>query len=248
MRNRAGMSLTDDLVRKSLRVEIDPGPERNATPINDIEVEHLSHRLLLECGDKPLWVFAYGSLIWKPDFDAVDSRLAAAYGWHRSLCLEMKRRRGSRTQPGLMMALDRGGRCNGVIFRLADDNRLDQIRRMVRREVGSLEDARTIRWLTVQTSEGPVRALTFWVGPRGVRVRRKLPLGVVAGILARACGHMGSCAEYLHLTVKHLEERGIRDRNLWHLQKLVAAELRTIHTLAPRHDSSLNNSDFSNGG
>jgi len=229
MQSRAEMSLTDDLVAQSLRIEIDPGPDRNRIPITDAEVECLSLRLLAECGDRPLWIFAYGSLIWKPDFDAVESRLGTAHGWHRSFCLEMRRWRGSRTQPGLMMALDRGGRCNGVVFRLADDDRLGQIRRMVRREIGALEDARTIRWLTVQTQQGPMRALVFWVGPKGERVRRKLPLDVVARVLARACGHMGSCAEYLYLTVKHLEERGIRDRNLWLLQKLVAAELKSIH-------------------
>jgi cation transport protein ChaC len=231
MYSRAKMSLTDDLVARSFRVEVDPGPERNRTPISDGEVESLCHRLLSECGDQPLWVFAYGSLIWKPDFDAVESRLGTAHGWHRSFCLEMKRWRGSRMQPGLMMALDRGGRCNGVVFRLADNDRLGQIRRMVRREVGTLEDARTIRWLSVKTPHGVTRALVFWAGPTGERVRRKLPLDVVARVLARACGHMGSCAEYLYLTVKHLEEHGIRDRNLWRLQKLVASELRAIHGL-----------------
>jgi cation transport protein ChaC len=52
---------------------------------------------------------------------------------------------------------------------------------------------------------------------------------------------MGSCAEYLYLTVKHLEERGIRDRNLWQLQKLVACEIRVIHKLdgaKPEHPVS----------
>ncbi|KAA1177061.1 hypothetical protein FP026_26245 [Rhizobium tropici] len=59
----------------------------------------------------------------------------------------------------------------------------------------------------------------------------KLPLEAVASILARACRARGSCAEYLYLTVKHLEAWGIRDLNLWKLQKLVAGELRAIHKL-----------------
>lgn len=226
------MSLTADLVSRSVRPEVDPGPEPHRKPLTDDEVEALARRIFAECADGPLWVFAYGSLIWKPDFDAVEACRDTASGWHRSFCLEMTRWRGSRTQPGLMMALERGGRCNGVAFKLSDEDRIGQIRRMIRREIGTLEDVSTIRWLPVQTVQGRVRALVFWAGPTGDRVSRKLPLEAVAGVLARACGHIGSCAEYLYLTVKHLDEHGIRDRNLWRLQRLVAVELKVIHGLS----------------
>ncbi|TIT47693.1 MAG: gamma-glutamylcyclotransferase, partial [Mesorhizobium sp.] len=59
------------------------------------------------------------------------------------------------------------------------------------------------------------------------------PLENVARVLARACGHVGSGAEYLYNTVSHLEAFGIRDRNLWRLQELVAKEIRSIHGRAP---------------
>ncbi|EJT02082.1 ChaC family protein (plasmid) [Rhizobium sp. CCGE 510] len=229
MHGAAGMALTDELVSLSLRPELDPGPEPQRTQLTDAELEIFARRLLHESDGAPLWVFAYGSLIWKPDFDAVEWQRGAARGWHRSFCLKMTRWRGTRAQPGLMMALDRGGRCNGILFKLADDDRLGQIRRLIRREVGTIEDAATVRWIPVETAHGFVRALVFWAGPKGERVSRRLPLEVVAHVLARACGHMGSCAEYLYLTVKHSEERGIRDRNLWRLQELVAAELLSIH-------------------
>jgi cation transport protein ChaC len=223
------MALTDEMVSLSFREEADPGPEPHRIPLRDDELEMLAQRLLRESEGVALWVFAYGSLIWKPDFDAIESRHATARGWHRSFCLKMTRWRGTKAQPGLMMALDRGGTCNGIVFRLTDDDRLAQFRRMIRREVGTLADAATMRWIHVETPQGSVRALVFWAGPKGERIARKLPLEAVAGVLARACGHMGSCAEYLYLTVKHLEERGIRDRNLWQLQKLVAQEITDIH-------------------
>nr|WP_064836503.1 gamma-glutamylcyclotransferase [Rhizobium phaseoli] len=231
MLGATSMALTDELVSLSLRPELDPGPEPHRTPLTEMEVETFARRLLQESAGAPLWIFAYGSLIWKPDFDAVEWQRGAARGWHRSFCLKMTRWRGSRAQPGLMMALDRGGRCNGILYKLADDDRLGQIRRLIRREVGTIEDAATVRWIPVETAHGLVRALVFWAGPKGERVSRRLPLETVARVLARACGHMGSCAEYLYLTVKHLEERGIRDRNLWRLQELVAAELQSIHGL-----------------
>jgi cation transport protein ChaC len=83
--------------------------------------------------------------------------------------------------------------------------------------------------MPTMTADGPVHALGFWVGPTGDGVSRKLELDKVAEILARACGYAGSCAEYLYNTVSHLEEFGIRDRNLWKLQKLVADEIRSIN-------------------
>lgn len=227
--SRSRMDLTDDLVALSLREEIDPGPDPLRIPITDDELEELAARLCRESQGEALWVFAYGSLIWKPDFDAVESRVGSIKGWHRSFCLRMTRWRGSIKQPGLMLALKRGGYCKAVVFRLDDGDRLAQIRRMLRREIGTLKDAAAIRWIQVRTEHGAVRALVFWADPKGVHVTSKLPLETVGAILARACGHRGSCAEYLYLTVKHLEARGIRDSNLWKLQKLVASELRAMH-------------------
>lgn len=223
------MTLTEELVSLSIRAEVDRGPEPNRIPITDLDVQALSEKLYHESGDTPLWVFAYGSLIWKPDFNAVDWRYGGVKGWHRSFCLRLTRWRGTQSQPGLMLALRRGGSCNGIVFRLSEEDRLGQIQRMIRREISSISDASSIRWVSVDTPDGPVRALMFWAGPRGDRVLNGLPLESVASTLARACGHIGSCAEYLYLTVKHLEEKGIRDRNLWKLQELVAAEIATLY-------------------
>ena len=178
---------------------------------------------------RPIPIFAYGSLIWKPDFDAEDHCRASAYGWHRSFCLKMHRWRGSPQHMGLLMALERGGRCDGVIYRVRAEDRLDQIRRMLRREIRFRENRDMVRWIRVRTAEAPRRVMVFWAGPHGPRIVSRLPLEQVAGILAPACGPVGSCAEYLFNTVRHLEEFGIHDRNLWHLQKLVAAEIERLH-------------------
>lgn len=176
------------------------------------------------------WVFAYGSLIWKPDFDAEEHLRASAWGWHRSFCLKMHRWRGSPEQLGLMMALERGGRCEGVIYRVRAGDRLAQIRRMLHREIGYLENVAMVRWINVRTERGPLRVLVFWAGPKGERILGGLPLCDVAHILARACGPVGSCAEYLFNTVSHLQEFGIHDRNLWKLQEMVAREIHALKT------------------
>jgi cation transport protein ChaC len=227
------MALTPELVVLCRREEADPGPDPAYTALEEADYDQLADRLHEELGEDPLWLFAYGSLIWKPEFDYVERHRALLHGWHRSFCLHLTRWRGMPHQPGLMLALDSGGRCNGVAYRLLPERRREQIRRLVYREVGSHEDTYTVRWVNAHTPEGPVRALGFWIGPKGPRAVRRQPLEQVAHILARACGHGGSCAEYLYNTVSHLEAFGIRDRNLWRLQELVAEEIRALAGARP---------------
>jgi cation transport protein ChaC len=226
------MSLTPDLVALSKRDETEGSDPPGLTPIKDGERRAFIERLLSECDGHPLWVFAYGSLIWRPVFDPLERRRAAAPGWHRSFCLEMPFWRGTPERPGLMMALDHGGRCEGVALRSADHHKAETIGRLVSREIEYVEDLRSVRWINVGAPVGGLRALVFYAGPKGPGVSRKLPLELVAKRLAAACGTAGSCAEYLYHTVAHLEELGIRDRNLWRLQEMVAKELRDLHLRA----------------
>ncbi|AZO53956.1 MULTISPECIES: gamma-glutamylcyclotransferase [unclassified Mesorhizobium] len=223
------MSLTAELVALCHREEADPGPSGSWTQLSDEDFRDLSVRLSNEADAGPLWVFAYGSLIWKPAFESVERQRATAHGWHRSFCIDMVRWRGSVAQPGLMMALERGGRCDGVIYRLPEGEKTAQIERLLRREIDDHESVASVRWVPVRTAQGPLRALGFWVGVTGRGTSLGQPLETVARVLARACGHVGSGAEYLYNTVSHLEEFGIRDRNLWTLQQLVADEIRSIH-------------------
>lgn len=226
---RRQMSLTSDLVALTLRPEPDHGPEPGAVPLTEDELDQLALQYDAECGDDPLWLFAYGSLIWKPDFDAIGHLRATAFGWHRSFCLRMTRWRGSPQQHGLMMALAQGGRCDGVIYRLPDADRPAQLRRLMQREIRFRQNLGMARWIPVHTDGGKARALVFWAGPKGEQAARRVPLPQVAHVLARACGPAGSCAEYLFNTVQHLQEFGIHDRNLWQLQHLVAEEISALH-------------------
>lgn len=225
------MALTAELVKLCFREECDPGREPLWTALTDEDYTAIAQKLSDEAGSEPPWVFAYGSLIWKPGFESDARQRATAYGWHRAFTLKINRWRGSPVQPGLMMALSRGGRCDGMIYRMPEEDRLAQIERVLRREVDSHEMLASIRWLKVKTPEGEKKVLCFWVGHTERSTLPLLPLPEVAKILARACGHGGSGAEYLYNTVVHLEDFGIRDRNLWRLQKLVAAEIRSLHGL-----------------
>ena len=176
--------------------------------------------------DGDVWIFAYGSLIWNPGFAFVEQRTGILYGWHRSFCLGWDNWfRGNHEQPGLMLSLDRGGQCKGVLFRLPPDAVEENLVRLSERELRFRPSAHAPRWVNVATEAGRIRAIAFAIDRKGGRYVSGLPIEKIADVLACAVGHRGSMAEYLHNTVRHLEELGIRDRHLWRLQEMVAERI-----------------------
>jgi cation transport protein ChaC len=226
---RAPMALTEELVALVERLEPDPGPPPGMAEPTEAEFRARAEALLRAHQPEPLWLFAYGSLIWKPEADHLESVPAMAHGWHRRFCMRLTRWRGTREVPGLMMALDRGGACAGVAYRLPDADHLGQVVRLLYRETDGTPPTNVPRWIRVATPRGPITALAFVASPQGANYAGRLPLPAIASTLARAAGHWGSGASYLYNTVLNLEAHGIRDRNLWVLQEMVADEIRRRH-------------------
>ena len=222
------MALTTDLVASVACVVEDAGPSPGAIYLTDGEYDDIVRAMLAKAPVGDLWLFGYGSLLWKPGFEYAERRIANVQGWHRSFCIRVARFRGTRDLNGLMMALDRGGQCQGMIFRIPADQAEAVLHSLFRRELVVNPPGTPPRWLTAETEDGPIRALGFVMDRRSQFYSGKLPLEEVADVLAKAAGHWGTCAEYLHNTVAHLEELGIRDRNLWHLQELVAQRIKAM--------------------
>jgi cation transport protein ChaC len=225
-------SLTAELVALVERFEPDPGPEPGTTEHTEAEFDAMVETLLVEYKPEELWVFAYGSLIWNPEFEFLESRRATAYGWHRSFCLKLTRWRGTRELPALMLALDRGGSCNGLAYRLPAQDHFKQLGLLMRREIDANPPTNIPRWISVKTEAGLLRALAFVAARDGVAYTGKLSAENVAHVLARAAGHWGSAAQYLFRTVTMLEEHGIRDRNMWQIQELVARKIEESQSAA----------------
>lgn len=228
------LSLTAELVARVERMEPDPGPDPGTSDHTEAEYDAVVEALRSEYTPDELWVFAYGSLIWNPEFESLESRSATAGGWHRSFCLKLTRWRGTRELPALMLALDRGGSCKGVAYRLPAKDHFGQIGLLVRRELDANPPTNVPRWISVKTKGGTLRALTFVADPEGRAYAGRLSLERVAHVLARAAGHWGSTAQYLFRTVTMLEQHGIRDRNLWRIQSLVAQEIEAASFVAKR--------------
>lgn len=222
----AAMALTSDLVALCHRDVAEPIRDPDMVRFTDADYDRVATEVLAKLGDQPIWVFAYGSLIWKPAADIAEHRRSTAYGWHRSFCLEMRSWRGTPEQPGLMMALRRGGSCTGMAQRPLCHDRHSLMVKLLRREIGGPIGYAALRLIELQSEQGRLRALCFYADPLEVADKPEIPTDQVASTLARACGHIGSGAEYLFKTVVALEAQGIRDPHLWQLQHLVAAEIR----------------------
>ena len=141
-------------------------------------------------------------------------------------CIRISRWRGTPENPGLMMALDRGGSCRAIVQRLSARTARERLGLLLRREMTSKEHpTNRPRWVTVEANGRRLRAIVFAVVRSSPWYSGGLSPEETAAVLARAVGHWGSGAEYLMNTVQQLEKLGFHDRNLWRLQKLVAAEI-----------------------
>ncbi|TIP16378.1 MAG: gamma-glutamylcyclotransferase, partial [Mesorhizobium sp.] len=146
----------------------DPGPDPDAEHLVDSDYEAMLDAFEVELpATEPLWLFGYGSLIWKPEIEHFEERVAVARGWHRSFCMKMTRWRGTKQSPGLMMALDRGGQCKGVAFRLNGGDRRQALDRLFRREMTLKPTSYRPRLLQLATDKGPLRALAFVINRKG---------------------------------------------------------------------------------
>ena len=117
------MSLTPELVARCERPEPDPGPNPRFTVITPDELEALTTRLLDELVGEDLWLFAYGSLIWRPAFPYVERQTGWVEGFARRFWQASTDHRGVPEAPGRVVTLvpEPGARCWGVAFRVAAD-------------------------------------------------------------------------------------------------------------------------------
>jgi len=173
-------------------------------------------RALAEWGGRgDLWVFGYASLIWRPDFDVAEQRLARVHGWHRALKMWSRVNRGTPERPGLVFALLSGGSCQGAALRVPHRHGEDVLHRLWEREmVTGVYDP---RWLRCATDRGPVEALAFTLSRRSPNFTGELEADRYREIFRDASGRYGSTRDYADQTLHCLRQHGIEDTALLRL-------------------------------
>lgn len=179
-----------------------------------------------------LWVFGYGSLMWRPGFEFVERRAARLHGYHRSFCVYSHVHRGTPERPGLVFGLDVGGSCRGVAFRV-EAAKTDYVRKYLqeREQVTSVYVERMAS-VTLVDSVQRVEALCFVVDRKHHQYAGTRDFETQVDLITHGVGQSGPNPEYLESTVGHLDEAGIADKELNRLWR--AVEMRRRQFSAPR--------------
>ena len=177
-------------------------------------------------GSDDLWVFGYGSLLWRPGFAFLEKVPARVTGLHRSLCVYSFVHRGTPEKPGLVLGLDRGGACRGIAFRVAAVDRAATIQYLREREQTTAVYLEVLRNVTLLgKAERTVEALTYVVDRGHRQYAGKLTLDERLHLIRQGHGRSGPNPDYVLATVAELERLGCRDTELHAL----AERLRGMH-------------------
>lgn len=193
-----------------------PAPLRDPAPMLERALDEWG-------GHEDLWVFGYGSLIWRPDFDFTERRAAKVHGWHRALKMWSRINRGTPECPGLVFGMLSGGSCRGMVFRVDKAHARQVMINLWQREmITAVYDP---RWLICQTPDGPVSALAFTLSRKSPNHTGELPDQEICRIFEQATGRYGTTRDYAQATYDELRKHGIHDQALARLIALAKKEV-----------------------
>ncbi len=169
-------------------------------------------------GHDDLWLFGYGSLIWRPEFEYAERRPARVHGWHRALKMWSRINRGTPEQPGLVLALLTGGSCRGMAYRVPRAIGHGVLTQLWSREMPT--GVYDPRWLGCRTPQGTVSALAFTLSRKSPNHTGELSQAQYRAIFESACGLYGTTLDYATRTLAELRQLDIHDRHLERLLRI----------------------------
>ncbi|MBB4373151.1 cation transport protein ChaC [Bradyrhizobium sp. cir1] len=186
-----------------------------------------------------LWVFGYGSLMWRPGFEFEERVPARLVGEHRALCVYSFVHRGTPEKPGLVLGLDRGGACRGIAFRVAEKNRTDVVAYLREREQVTSVYREVMRsvWLENDARQR-VSALAYVVDRGHVQYAGRLSLAEQHRHVVQGHGQSGANRDYVTATVKAIEAEGFRDTQLHQLAVMLHGDAHPLHAATPEDRES----------
>lgn len=203
----ADQLLFGDVVRMTAQQPCHSAPDSAA------EQELIDSRRIVPVPGEDFYVFAYGSLMWRPDFIYADVWPATLFGYHRSFCIRSTHYRGSEECPGLVLGLDRGGMCRGRLYRIAPEEAPGAAAYLHDREMVS--GCYLPKWLMLQRADGMrQRGLAYVADPGHWQYAGKLSDDEIVAMIGKACGSAGRNIDYLRNTVEHLDDIGLKESRL----------------------------------
>lgn len=163
-------------------------------------------------GQDDIWVFAYASLIWRPEGTPAETRPARVHGYHRALQMWSRVNRGTPECPGLVFALLAGGSCTGVVQRIPGTEGMNYLQHLWAREMPN--PVYDPCWLPARTPQGTVRALAFTLSKRSPSYTGCMSDSEYRRIFSQSVGRYGSTLDYARQTLDQLALLGIHDRAL----------------------------------
>ncbi|PJG54666.1 gamma-glutamylcyclotransferase [Bradyrhizobium forestalis] len=184
-----------------------------------------------------LWVFGYGSLMWRPGFEFEERVPARLVGEHRALCVYSFVHRGTPEKPGLVLGLDRGGACRGIAFRVAEKNRTEVVAYLREREQVTSVYREVMRsvWLENDARQR-VSALAYVVDRGHVQYAGRLSLAEQHRHVIQGHGQSGANRDYVTATVKAIEAEGFRDTPLHQLAMMLHGDAHSLHAAGRDED------------
>jgi cation transport protein ChaC len=178
-----------------------------------------------------LWVFGYGSLMWRPGFEFIEQVPARLIGEHRALCVYSFDHRGTPEKPGLVLGLDCGGACRGIAFRVAAKQRADTVDYLRSREQTTNVYREVMRsvWLDDEARQR-ISALTYVVDRGHVQYAGRLSLAQQLHHVQQGHGRSGNNRDYVLSTVKSIEAQGFRDNQLHQLAAMLHDDAHSLKT------------------
>ena len=175
--------------------------------------------------NQELWVFGYGSLMWRPGFPYLERTPARLIGLHRALCVYSFVHRGTPEKPGLVLGLDRGGACRGIAYRVASADRDATLAYLREREQVTSVYLETFHRITLAVPPRDVTALVFVVDRGHPQYAGRLDLEHQVHLVRQGHGRSGANRDYVLSTVAEIEAQGCRDSGL----HAIAERLKSGH-------------------
>jgi cation transport regulator ChaC len=167
-----------------------------------------------------LWIFGYGSLMWRPAFPFAERRASWISGFARRFWQGSTDHRGVPGAPGRVVTLhpEADARCFGLAFRVDAQHQPSVLATLDHRERGGYDRLDVALHFTDGSSAS---GLVYLAAPSNPNFLGPAPLEAIAAQVASAAGPSGSNAEYVLRLASALRELTAEDEHVFALEALL---------------------------